>query len=42
MLQKPWKRHETNLKERRPFQVNGLRCISGSNLSDSSYTALVR
>ena len=42
MLQKPWKEHETSLTEKQPFQVNGLRCISGNNLSDTSYTALVR
>ena len=42
MLQEPWKNHETNLTGKRPFQINGLRCISGNNLSDSSYTALIR
>lgn len=42
MLQEPWKKHEPNLTGKRPFQINGLRCISGNNLNDSSYTALVR
>lgn len=42
VLQEPWRKHEAKLAERRPFQLNGLRCTAQTTSAEKSYSAVIR
>ena len=41
-LQEPWCKHEAMLAERRPFQLNSLRCTAQASSTTKSYSAVIR
>ena len=41
-MQEPWLEHQDMLTEKRPFQINSVRCTACCNDGESVYSALVR